>query len=304
MSRILVASTICFEEDMSPVREVMVIDGRPYDLDVLRVGRARAIDVSVALVSYNGRELTRLAIDSIRRWCGDSVEIWAVDNASTDGSPEDLLERGDCNVVLNRTPSSLKDLSRLRRLFVRPGGRGTGSYANGIGLEIAARYATGRWLFVMHQDCMVTHEAWLPFMLSRIDDQVRGVAMSVDKTRVHAMHASGFLVDRELAVRESLSFMPHLPEYDVGDGITVGLRRLGRSYYVCANTFNRPDTVERIPPAHPLRELYCDRALDEDGNVIFAHLGRGTLKVAGQYARVGKADVATWLAAGRRILAL
>ena len=59
---------------------------------------------------------------------------------------------------------------------------------------------------------------------------------------------------------------------------------------------------ERVPSDHPLRSAYCDRAFDDDGRVIFAHLGRGTLKAAGQYAREGKTDAAAWLALGRRLL--
>lgn len=284
-------------------RERVVIEGRAYEVDVRRVSARKAADVSVAIVSYNGRELTRLAIDSVSRWAGDRCEIWVVDNASTDGSAEDLLARDDCSVVLNRTPTGLHDLSLLRRLLLRPGSRGTGSYSNGIGLELAARYASSRWLFVMHNDCMVTHPGWLSFLLSKVGEQTRGVAMAVDPIRVNAMHCSGYLCDLQLVRDVGLSFLPHLPLYDVGDGITIGIRRLGLDYYVCANTFNRPDTVEWIASDHPLRDVYCSRTFDDERNVIFAHLGRGTAKAAGQYSRPGKTDAPTWLAVGRRLLA-
>jgi glycosyltransferase involved in cell wall biosynthesis len=283
--------------------ERLALDGRTYELEVRRLPGLPAADISVAVISYNGRDLTRLAIDSVLRWAGDRCEIWAVDNASTDGSADDLLARNDCSVVLNRTPTGLHDLSTLERLLLRPGGRGTGSYSNGVGLEIAARYATSRWLFVMHNDSMVTHPAWLPFLLSKVGEQTRGVAMSIDPIRVNAMHCSGFLCDLDLVRREGLTFLPDLPRYDVGDEITIGIRRLGLDYYVCPNTFNRPGTVEWIPAGHPLRDVYCSRTFDDERNVIYAHLGRGTAKAAGQYSRPGKTDAATWLEVGRRLLA-
>ncbi len=51
------------------------------------------MDVSIILVSYNTRDLTRDCIKSIyEKTQGVSYEIWVVDNASTDGSVEMLRE--------------------------------------------------------------------------------------------------------------------------------------------------------------------------------------------------------------------
>lgn len=279
------------------------IDGRVYRTDVYRRDRAARPLVSLVMASHDGLALTQVAVDSIRAFCGSEQELWVVDNASTDGTAAYLAAQDDVNVILNHTPAWVDDKALLRRVLRRPGRRGTASYSNAIALELAARHATGRWMFVMHNDVLVLSRAWLPHLLSKVGEQVRGVAMSVDRTRVHAMHNSGFLVDLDLFRELGLTFLPGLPTCDVGDAVTVGLRRAGFGYHVCANTFNRPETVERIPEDDPLRAMYCDRAFDDEWRVIFAHLGRGTQKLAGTYRQPGKTYPEEWIAFGRRRIA-
>jgi len=88
-----------------PTRERVPIDGRTYELDVRRVDADAAPDVSIAIASHEGRALTELALDSIARFARGRYEVWVADNASHAGTPEMLLGRDDCNVILNRTPA-------------------------------------------------------------------------------------------------------------------------------------------------------------------------------------------------------
>ena len=273
------------------VAQDVAIAGRTYRTEVMRASRATPAETALVLASHNARELTRVAVESIRAFAEGDHEVWVVDNASDDGTPGWLAAQDDVNVILNRTPA-WTSRSPLERWHLR---RGNASFSNGIALELAVRHLRGRYMFVMHNDVLVCHRNWLPFTLSRLDDQVRGVGMSTDPTRVHAMHASGFLFDLSLFGPLRMSFLPDLPAYDVGDGVTLALRRAGYATYSCANTFNRPETVERIPAADPLRTMYCDRAFDDRGNVIFAHLGRGTVKTAGEYAQAGKTYPPEWI---------
>ncbi len=281
-------------------RHIERIGGRGYDVEVYR-RTTGSPDVSLIMASHNAKELTRVAIESVRSFARGDYELWVVDNASTDGTAEHLLAQLDVNVVLNRTPAWRDRLSWLGRFGMRRRRSGA-SYSNAIALELGACYARGRYLFVMHNDVLVCDENWLPFVLSKANDQVRGVAMSADPSRVHAMHQSGFLVDLALFRELEMTFLPALPAYDVGDAVTLSLRRHGFAYYVCANTFNRPETVAWIPESHPLRSLYCDRVFDDDGRVIFAHLGRGTAKTAGTYQQVGKTYPRDWIAFAERSL--
>lgn len=284
---------------MGSVRERVAIDGRTYALDV-RAAAGPDPDVSILMTSHDALALTRAAVESIRSKAVGSYELWVVDNASSDGTPEWLLAQEGVGVVLNRTPAWTDAWAWVARLGV-PRRRIGASYSNAIALELGARYARGRYAFMMQNDVLVLDRGWLPHMMSKITEQVRGVAMSVDRARVNAMHSSGALFDLELVRRLGLSFLPRLPELDCADAVTVALRRAGYGYHVCANTFNRPETEEWIPADHPLRAMRCDRVFDDERRLIYAHLGRGTIKAAGAYAKAGRVGVAEWLALAGRL---
>lgn len=283
------------------MNDIERVDGRDFRVQVRALPAGAQPDFSLVMPSHDALPLTRAAIESIRAFARGSYELWVVDNASSDGTPEYLLAQPDLNVVLNRTPAWIERGQWLGRLGI-PRRRSGGSYSNAIALELGARVARGRWMFALQNDVLALDAAWLPFVRSKLDEQIRGVAMSVDQTRVHAMHSSGFCFDLELVKKLGLSFLPSLPQYDCADAVTLALRRAGYATYVCANTFNRSETEAWIPDGHPLKRLRCDRVFDGERRLIWAHLGRGTLKVAGSYAKSGRTSADEWLAAARTML--
>ena len=275
---------------------VQRIDGRDFCVEVREVPVTSQPEFSLVMSSHDGLRLTRAAVESIRAFARGSYELWVIDNASSDGTPDYLMAQPDLNVVLNRTPAWIDRAQWLENLRI-PRRRSGASYSNAIALELGASVARGRWMFVLQNDVLVLDPSWLRFVRSKLDEQVRGVAMSVDHSRVNAMHSSGFCFDLPLVKRLGLSFLPSLPAIDCADRITLALRRAGYSYYVCANTFNRPETESWIPLEHPLRQLRCDRVFDDEHRLVWAHLGRGTLKVAGTYTKSGRASADEWIAA-------
>lgn len=62
------------------------------------------VDVSVLIVSWNTRDLTLAAVDSLPAAAGADVryEVTAVDNGSRDGSGEALARRPDVELVQNQ----------------------------------------------------------------------------------------------------------------------------------------------------------------------------------------------------------
>lgn len=86
-------------------------------------------DVSILMVSYNSKQLTRHAISSILEFCHD-VEIIVVDNASQDGSA-DCIESEFPSVILIRSSENI----------------GFGRANN-----LAAAQAKGRFLFLVNTD--------------------------------------------------------------------------------------------------------------------------------------------------------
>lgn len=99
---------------------------------------ARAIDVSILIVSYNTREMTLAAISSVVRETRDvSYEIIVVDNASTDGSADAIAAH-----------SAQPTLIRLSE-----------NIGFGRGNNLAAEHATGELVLLLNPDTVVTERA-------------------------------------------------------------------------------------------------------------------------------------------------
>lgn len=101
------------------------------------------MDVSVIIVNYNTKELTKACIDSVfAQTSGLSFEVILVDNASTDGSIE-LFEKDD------------------RIHFIESGGNLGFGKANNLGYQ----YATGKYLFLLNSDTLLLNNAIKEFFL-------------------------------------------------------------------------------------------------------------------------------------------
>tara|TARA_R100000008_G_C3449891_1_gene98790 strand:- start:55 stop:522 length:468 start_codon:yes stop_codon:yes gene_type:complete len=103
--------------------------------------------------------------------------------------------------------------------------------------------------------------------------------------RIGALHVSGLLIERGLA-KEVPSIYPEWDnesdswKLDVGDAFTRHCRETGVEYYCFQNTHNNNVTCDLAPPYN---EMSCDRVVDEQGQVFYLHLGRGSLKQVGKY---------------------
>ncbi|HET8775361.1 MAG TPA: glycosyltransferase [Thermoanaerobaculia bacterium] len=116
--------------------------------------------VSIIVVTYFNRELTRLCLDAVlRTTLHPNVEVIVVDNASTDGTPEMLEEyarrHGNLRVILNRTNIGF-------------------AAANNQGI----RAATGD-VFVLLNNDTVPARGWLPRMLRHLQDPQIGIVVAV-----------------------------------------------------------------------------------------------------------------------------
>src|SRR6184192_4609924 len=115
------------------------IDRIDYDVEV--VERSRVSDaLTLVIPCYGAFELTRACLDAIARFTDVPHEVWVVDNGSAVGIVERLRSETTVNLVLNRTTpwKGRGPLAWLRPWYRRPG---SGSLANGVGLELAARLA-------------------------------------------------------------------------------------------------------------------------------------------------------------------
>jgi hypothetical protein len=307
------------------------IDGRVYAVKIYRQAAQPSDASRLIIVSFQPNELAkqvlRVCIQAIQRYTPEPHEVWVVDNNSPAEHKRWLLQWPEINVVFNQTepmspssltlPSRLSTCAKILRSAVATrtlspdtfvdlinGLRGkyqqtSGSYANAIGLEIAVRLVdpATHYLMTLHMDTMPCRTGWLSFLRSKFNDRIRAAGVRMDKkphrTPEGVLHVLGTLVDFQLFQQLELDFLPHLPRYDVGDCVTVALRDAGYDVFACRNTLRQPDLVDKIPSSPPLRHLNVDRSLDDDGNVIFLHLGRGVGKAVGK--RTKKTGPTAWV---------
>ena len=253
------------------------ISGTQYNVQVIE--RMRVADaLAIVVPCYEAIDLTRACLDAIARFTDVPHEVWVVDNGSAVAVGERLRAETTANLILNRTTPWNRGgglFGWLHPWYKRPGG---GSMANAVALELAARFASPRWMWVMHNDSLPCRRGWASFFLGKLDARVKAAGARQDRTRVKALHQSGFLFEFPLYATLGMSFLPGLPDYDVGDLITVKLRDAGYSVFVADNVYNRPELRDALPAGHWLRDLTVDVAFDDAGAPIYLHLGRGTLR--------------------------
>lgn len=280
----------------------VTVDGRLYQGELHRQHREASDAPRLLVVAYQpsklAQEILRVCIETIQRYTPGAHELWVVDNNSPADNSAWLLQYPTLNVVYNRTEPippeernwRAKLVGRLRNRYHQ---RSWGSYANAIGLEILFQLIDADTTLVMplHMDTMPSHVDWLPFLSTKITSKEAGsvaaAGVRFDHGRVPegVLHVLGYMVDYQLFRQLQLNVLPALPVLDVGDSVTVALRQAGYAVFACRNTFNNAEVEALIAPDSPFKELLVDRALDDEGNVIFLHQGRGVRKSTDENVR-------------------
>ena len=302
-----------------------LIDGREYvsDLILNKTGNKKTTKVLIPVFITNptNKNVTRICIESLNKFSKQDVEIWVIDNNSPNIYSKWLVKLSkelDFNLILNRTepvnpfispqPRGMAIMkywgifnSTLNRYY-RGYQSKDGSYANAIGLELGIRYIdqNSESIFTMHNDTLVTKTSWLNYFKNKLNDNVKAAAFRIDPRRVNAIHIAGMLIDYSVFKSLDMSFLPNMrreryanmPEYDVGDQVSIKLREQGYEVFYAPNTFNDSSLTNLIKENSPFDKLACDRCFDEDNEVFYMHLGRGTHKSDGTYKSKNKTTTA------------
>ncbi len=249
--------------------------------------------------------MLRVCVETIERFTPEPHELWIVDNNSPAAFTEAFMDRAHINLVLNRTEPLPPEARRREPSSEAPASQKRwGSYANAIALELGVRLIDpdSRYIVTLHMDVMPCRDGWLSFLLSKLNRRTAAAGARMDRTRhpAGALHVLGMLIDFKRFRDVKLDFFPNLPEFDVGDRVTIALRDAGFEVFACRNTLWEPSLLESAPANSPFRDLPVDRAVNDADEPIFLHLGRGVRKSVSEYAK--GLTVEEWVDFGDRVL--
>lgn len=238
----------------------------------------------LVIVAYQpnaaAQALLQVGLRAFQAFTPEPHELWVVDNCSPEERLPWLRAWPGVNVIFNRT-EPVPNEAPLGATQAEHG-----SYANAAALELAVRLIDpdSHWLMSLHMDTAPTRPGWLASLRAQLNGRVRAAGVRLDRVRVPegTLHVLGCLVDFQLFRRLGLSYWPDLPRLDVGDAVSQGLRAAGYDLYACRNTLWDPGLTKLLPTGSPLRDLAVDRAFDEQGRLMFVHLGRGIRQAEGR----------------------
>jgi hypothetical protein len=258
-----------------------------YNLEI-RQDKATSNDsVKIIIVSYMFNEqstkLTKLAVQSIKRFTKENHEIWISDNNSPIENFQWVIDDKEINYVRNLNAKNYKESND--------------SFLNALGIEIGLKNINQDTenVVLMHSDIVVAHDNWLPFIKNKLNNTVKGVGLLIDNSRINAMHISGTIFSFDVYQKHKADVRPRLPDLDVGDDITQKIRNNDFKYEYCRNSHNDTAVVDLISDKSVFKDMACDRTIDDNGNVIFAHLGRGRAKSDQTYDKPNRTTASQWI---------
>jgi len=237
------------------------------------------------VVSYQSNKATsnllNLCIKSIQKYTNSGYELWIIDN----NSPENNIKW-------------LNEIKNINLIYIRTDPKDGPSYANALALEIAIKYIDPdtKYVFSFHEDTVVCKEGWLDYMISKLTEKVKAAGFRLTKARIPdgVLHVCGYVIDFQIFKQLKLSYLPELPDFDVGDKAIYELKKNGYDIFYTPNTFDNPETVNLLPANDPLYKLNTTRAFNDNNEVIYMHLGRGVRKAIGNYSDKNKCTYKDW----------
>jgi len=148
--------------------------------------------IAAIVVTYNRKQLLLECLAALLNQTYPLDAIYIIDNASSDGTPELLLEKGYINRVLYSNSETLEDIKLLNlpllsktveihyiRMHENTGG--AGGFAKGIDEGLKNNYD---WLWIMDDDCIPKHNALDNLINHKLISQPTTVALCNKVLRV------------------------------------------------------------------------------------------------------------------------
>lgn len=231
-------------------------------------------EIDFIIPSYHSKVLTKCCVESFERNKGEfNFRYIIVENAADDSYKDDISEISSKLLWINN-----------KCKYTHP----HASWANAEAIEIGLQHATSEYVFICHNDVAAVHPKWMNLLYNKTQEDYEMIGTRFDNTRIGALHQSGILINRTLALKVP-SVYPRIENgkvaLDVGDSLTEYFRENDLRYFCFRNTHNKNVNVEL---QDPYENVTYDRVVNDNNEVIYMHLGRGSLKEgAAQYQRRG-----------------
>lgn len=237
--------------------------------------------VDTIIPSFHSPDLTEICVRSIKRHCPDTWRIRHI-------------------VVENSNDMSYKTRTEAQGniLWIQNPTDKTEAAANAHAVEVAMKAVTAPWVLILHCDTAVCSQAFYKAIEAKVNEgyQLIGTERYPSATGENCFHCSGIFAAADVAKQANYDSK----KIDACDDLTFWCREHKIKRMCFRNTFNMPSL------ANTLQDKYCnfhvDRCVDDDGNVIFLHLGRGIPKTNGSYKKPGRVYLREWLSFCRGIL--
>lgn len=244
-------------------------------------------DVDIIMPSFQDRRMSTLAARSFFKFEKKlKIKVIFVD-------PSNSTEKFDLDNVTLLSVKNTKSTTAKSAGYM--------SHSNAFSLEVGRQYVTSKYVFVCHNDVLAYTENWLSYLYDKMT-QYRLVGFVGDNSRIKAVHVSGFMYDVDFF--KDVTFWPKdNPERDVGDDFTYYLQKKKLPYFICPCSHNDPSLLKPIHAKYKeLKKITGDKCLDDKGNVLYIHTGRGTVKMIGNYKKENKTTFKEWVKFAEKIL--
>lgn len=244
-------------------------------------------ELTVVAPSFHSPELTQIMVRSFERFrpTGLHVRYVIVENSDDTSYRDSTIVLAPDRVLWVQNPV---DMTEARKTNY------AASLANAWGVTRGLQEVMTEWVFIAHNDVCVASTGFFEEM-----DAAVGYGLSLwgtvrDNIRINAIHVSGMLTRTEIARRAGV--MPTFDErgimtMDVGDAVDALCRAEGLGAGCMMNTENFPN----LPVASPFDLFHVDRAALAAGEVVFMHLGRGSVKNDGLYSKPNRVLKDGWV---------
>ena len=278
--------------------------------------------VALIVSSYQPNKFTsdvlRSCINSYLRINNQNASLWIVDV----GSPnhEFLVKPSEYKninfVISDHQPRSWSGIpfrkKLLSKLLLKKKPR-SGSYANGftlnLGYEVFQEIQYNpEFVMTLQSDVLFTKKTILEDLINLFDKETAAVGVREQPNfgqKVNILHSLGCLWKNSVLRELGGDFMPNMPEWDVGEKIINSALNFGYktkslecTHCVCPNY---KEAIKKIVDTEVKNLENVDRCINENGQVLFMHLGRGIQSSINAFSKK-KLTLEKWEKIGLRLL--